>query len=144
MNQVFKPLLRKCVLVFFDDVLVYSRSKNEHQKHLSEVFELMKENQMHVKFRKCTFSSRKVEYLSHFISKKGIKINPIKVTSISSWPIPTNVKELQSFLESTCYYRKFMVGYALISKPLTNLLKKELLNGVMKHNMHLKLLRLLY
>lgn len=124
MNSVFKPLLRKCVLVFFDDILVYSKNLDEHWLHLDAVFTLMKNNQMYVKQSKCTFVVNKVEYLGHFISGQGVETDPSKISAVESWPIPRNVKELRSFLGLTGYYRKFVKGYAVISRALTDLLKK--------------------
>ena len=124
MNAVFKPLLRKCVLVFFDDILVYSKNLNEHWSHLAEVFTLMRTNQMYAKLSKCTFAQTKVEYLGHFISATGIETDPNKLSAVDSWPVPSNVKDLRSFLGLTGYYRKFVRGYALLSRPLTDLLKK--------------------
>lgn len=124
MNSVFKPLLRKCVLVFFDDILVYSKNLNEHWMHLFAVFTLMKDNHMYAKQSKCTFAVNKVKYLGHFISGEGVETNPSKVFDVESWLVPRNVKELRSFLGLTGYYRKFVKGYAVISRNLTDLLKK--------------------
>ncbi|XP_021852236.1 uncharacterized protein [Spinacia oleracea] len=111
MNDVFRPLLRKCVLVFFDDILVYSSSITEHLKHLEEVFKLMQYNLMAAKDSKCIFSTGKVEYLGHFISAKGLETDPKKISAISSWPVPTSVKDLRSFLGLAGYYRKFVFAW---------------------------------
>ena len=124
MNAVFKPLLKKCVLVFFDDILVYSRSREDHWQHLSEVFSLMTQHSLYVKESKCSFVTTRVEYLGHFISGKGVETDPKKIVVINSWPVPASIKELRSFLGLAGYYRKFIKGYATISKPLTDLLKK--------------------
>ena len=124
MNAVFKPLLRKCVLFFFDDILVYSKTMAEHWQHLSAVFAIMTENKLHVKLSKCSFVSSRVEYLGHFIPAKGIETDPSKINAIESWPSPTTIKDLRSFLGLAGYYRRFVKGYALISKPLIDLLKK--------------------
>lgn len=124
MNSVFKPLLRKSVLVIFDDVLVYSKNLIEHWGHLEEVLQLMQANQMYAKESKCNFAMGKVEYLGHFISGKGVETDPIKILAIIQWPSPRYVKELRSFLGLSGYYRKFIRNYAILSKPLTTLLKK--------------------
>ncbi|XP_056698524.1 uncharacterized protein [Spinacia oleracea] len=124
MNQVFKPLLRKCVLVFFDDILVYSRTLEDHWTHLAMVFELMKANYMFAKLSKCVFATEKVEYLGHYIAADGIHIDPNKINAVQSWSVPSTIKELRGFLGLAGYYRKFVKGYAVISKPLTDQLKK--------------------
>ncbi|XP_048496458.1 uncharacterized mitochondrial protein AtMg00860-like [Beta vulgaris subsp. vulgaris] len=123
MNQVFKTLLRKCVLIFFDDILVYSKTLEEHWQHLAWVFELMREHQMFIKASKCVFVIDNIEYLGHFISANGVETDPNKVSAALAWPVPRTVKELRSFLGLTGYYRKFVKSYAAISKPLTYLLK---------------------
>ncbi|XP_074318129.1 uncharacterized protein LOC141654920 [Silene latifolia] len=125
MNQVFRPLLRKCVLVFFDDILVYSDSLVNHISHLRLVFELMKQQHMFAKLSKCAFASAKVEYLGHFISGVGVETDSRKIKAVQEWPTPKTVKELRSFLGLAGYYRKFVKGYAEIAKPLTTLLKKD-------------------
>lgn len=125
MNQVFKPLLRKCVFSLFYDILVYSMTLEEHWTHLAMVFELMKSNHMFAKLNKCVFATDKVEYLGHYISAAGVQTDPNKFSTVRSWPIPTTVKDLRGFLGLAGYYRKFVRGYATISKPLTDLLKKR-------------------
>lgn len=124
MNSVFKPLLRKCVLVFFKDILVYSADAIDHLKHLEEVFALMVEHKMYVKDSKFFFVAEKIEYIGHFISGRGVETDSNKIAAVKSLKVPTSIKELQSFLGLAGYYRKFVRGYALISKPLTDLLKK--------------------
>lgn len=124
MNQILKPLLKKSVLEFFDDILLYSGTLEDHWTHLEEVFALMEKNQMQIKVSKCTFATDRVDYLGHFISSKGVETDPHNVAAIASWPTPTTVKDLRSFLGLAGYYRKFVKGFAFISKPLTNLLKK--------------------
>lgn len=109
---------------FFDDILVYSRTLEDHSTHLALVFELMKVNQIFSKLSKCVFSTDKVEYLGHYISASGVQKDPHKINAIQSWPIPVTVKELKGFLGLAGYYRKFVKGYAMVSKPLTYLLKK--------------------
>ncbi|XP_056698019.1 uncharacterized protein [Spinacia oleracea] len=110
MNDVFRPLLRKCVLVFFDDILVYISNITDYLKHLEEVFKLMQHNLMAAKDSKCIFATYKVEYLGHFISAKGVETDLKKISAISSWPVPTPVKVLRSFLGLAGYYRKFRLS----------------------------------
>ena len=124
MNSIFKPLLRKCVLVFFDDILIYSSSQEDHWQHLKMVFELMREHSLYAKDSKCSFLMAKVEYLGHFISAVGVETDPRKVEAVAKWPTPVCVKDLRSFLGLAGYYRKFIRNFATISKELTNQLKK--------------------
>ena len=127
MNEVFRDHLRKFILVFFDDILVYSNSLTDHYKHLRIVLELVKGHQLVTKANKCFFSKRQVEYLGHIISAQGVATDPLKIQAILDWPIPKNLKQLRGFLGLTRYYRRFVKGYGSISKPLTNLLRKEAL-----------------
>lgn len=125
MNDIFKPFLRKCVLVFFDDILVYSKSWEDHLSHLHLVFDLLRKHQLYVKKQKCSFGQSKVEYLGHIVSRDGVAADPTKIQAILNWPIPSNVKELRGFLGITGYYQKFMPGYGKICQPLYHLTKKD-------------------
>jgi hypothetical protein len=124
MNSVLSPLLRKCVVVFIDDILIFSKSWDLHLQHVRTVFSLLQQHQFKVKLSKCTFAQTKLYYLGHVISQEGVATDPEKVAAVQSWPTPTNVKELRSFLGLAGYYRKFVKIFGIISRPLTNLLKK--------------------
>lgn len=110
--------------MFFDDILVYSKTKADHLTHLAQVFELMRQNWMFAKESKCSFAVDKIEYLGHYISANGVETDPHKVSAGESWPVPKSVKELMSFLGLAGYYIKFVKHYSIISKPLIDLLKK--------------------
>jgi hypothetical protein len=124
MNTTLAPLLRKCVLVFFDDILIYSKSYEEHVMHVKQVLELQARDQWKVKLSKCSFAQRKITYLGHVISQQGVSTDPSKIEAVVNWPVPTNAKELRGFLGLAGYYRKFVKHFGIISKPLTELLKK--------------------
>jgi hypothetical protein len=124
MNEVFRDHLRKFILVFFDDILVYSRTLTDHYKHLKIVLEILRGHQLVAKANKCFFSKNQVEYLGHIISAQDVATNPLKIQAISDWPIPLSLKQLRGFLGLTGYYQIFVKGYGSISKPLTSLLKK--------------------
>jgi len=115
----------KCVIVFFDDILVYSRTYSQHIDHLRLVLSLLAKDKWFVKLSKCNFAQRQIAYLGHTISELGVSTDPAKVEAILKWPVPTNVKELRSFLGLAGYYRKFVRHFAVICKPLTDLLKKN-------------------
>ncbi|CAN0904661.1 Retrovirus-related Pol polyprotein from transposon 17.6 [Linum grandiflorum] len=124
MNEVFRPLFGKFVLVFFDDILVYSRTRDEHLSHLADVFYILRKNQLYVKKEKCTFATREVHYLGHIISANGVAADPEKIQAMVDWPEPQSPKALRGFLGLTGYYRKFVRDYGSIARPLTQMLKK--------------------
>ncbi|CAJ2652361.1 unnamed protein product [Trifolium pratense] len=125
MNEVFKPLLRKTVLVFFDDILVYSESWQEHVMHLEQVLLILQKHGLVANKKKCQFGQQSIEYLGHLINGTGVAVDPNKVVSVTNWPIPKNVKGVRGFLGLTGYYRKFIRNYGKIAKPLTELTKKD-------------------
>lgn len=125
MNHVFRDISRKFLLVFFDDILVYSPDWETHLQHLHEVFSILRQQQLYLKASKCTFGATVIEYLGHFISAEGVSTDPAKISTITNWPTPTAVKQLRSFLGLANYYRRFIKGYSLLSRPLTSLLQKD-------------------
>lgn len=104
MNKVFSAHLRDFVIVFFDDILVYSRTPAEHYKHLRTVFQLLMDHQLYAKLSKCVFGTTEVEYLGHFIGPNGVRMDPAKVEAMISWPLLRDVKALRGFLGLTGYY----------------------------------------
>ena len=125
MNQVFKPFLRRIILVSFDDILVYSRNMPDHIEHLRIVLGMMAKNQLYAKMSKCMFACLEVEYLGHIISGEGVKTDPKKILAIQEWLVPKDVKSLRGFLGLTGYYKKFVKSYGHIATPLTALLRKN-------------------
>lgn len=121
MNRVFKQFLDKFVIVFIDDILVYSKTKEEHVEHLRVVLQMLKDKKLYAKLSKCEFWLNKVSFLGHVISGNGISVDPAKVEAVSNWPQPTNVTEVRSFLGLAGYYRRFVEGFSQIASPLTNL-----------------------
>lgn len=125
MNEIFRPLLRKFVVIFFDDILVYSCSLAAHTEHLTQVFHILRSNQLVVKPSKCTFAVPQVAFLGHIISASKVAANPDKLKAISDWPPPTNQQQLRGFLGLAGYYRHFVHRFASIAGPLTDLLSKD-------------------
>ena len=107
MNHILQPFLRKFVLVFLDDILIYSSSLDDHIIHLQQVLELLRKHQLFLKETKCSFSQASLEYLGHIISGKGVSTDPSKVSAMLQWPQPTSFIELRAFLGLTGYYRRF-------------------------------------
>ena len=125
MNRVFRFYLDKCVVVFIDDILVYSSSYLEHEKHLRKVLEILRENKLYAKLDKCEFWLKEVIFLGHVISAGGICVDPGKVEAVLKWEKPINVTEIRSFLGLAGYYRRFIEGFSTIASPLTKLTRKE-------------------
>lgn len=125
MNHVFRDQLRRFVLVFFDDILIYSTDWDEHLFHLTSVLQILQHNQLYLKPSKCSFGATRIEYLGHFISAEGVSTDPSKIKVIKDWPTPLTVKQLRGFLGLANYYRRFVRGYGNISRPLTDLLRKD-------------------
>ena len=125
MNKVFMEYLDKFVVVFIDDILIYSRSEEEHEEHLRIVLGTLREHQLYAKFSKCQFWLPEVGFLGHVVKSGGIAVDPALVKSVAERAAPTNQTEVRSFLGLAGYYRKFVQGFSSIARPLTQLLKKD-------------------
>ena len=117
--------LDKFVVVFIDDILVYSKNEEEHKEHLHLVLGKLREHQLYAKFSKCEFWLKEVGFLGHVISGEGISVDPTKEVTVSNWVAPTTVGEIRSFLGLAGYYRRFIENFSKIAKPMTELLKKD-------------------
>ncbi|GJW04405.1 putative reverse transcriptase domain-containing protein [Tanacetum coccineum] len=125
MNRVCKPYLDKFVIVFIDDILIYSKNKKEHEEHLKQILELLKKEELYAKFSKCEFWIPKVQFLGHVIDSKGIHVDPAKIESIKDWTSPKSPTEIRQFLGLAGYYRRFIEGFSKIAKPMTKLTQKK-------------------
>jgi hypothetical protein len=125
MNDVLRPFLRRFVLVFFDDILIYSKSWADHLRHIRAVLTELRRHVLFVKRSKCAFGVPSVAYLGHVISEAGVAMDPAKVRAIHDWPVPRSARAVRGFLGLAGYYRKFIHNYGSIAAPLTSLLKKE-------------------
>nr|GEU47144.1 reverse transcriptase domain-containing protein [Tanacetum cinerariifolium] len=121
MYRVCKPYIDKFVIVFIDDILIYSNDKEEHREHLKTILELLKREQLYEKFSKCNFWLESVQFLGHVIDSKGVYVDHAKITAIKNWATPTTPTEVRQFLGLAGYYQRFIEGFSLISKPLTKL-----------------------
>ena len=125
MNSVFMPELDKFVVVFIDDILVYSKNKEEHAKHLRIVLTRLREHQLYAKFSKCGFWLKEVQFLGHILSAEGVAVDPSKVKDVLDWKPPTTVHQVRSFLGLAGYYRRFILDFSKVSKSITELLKNQ-------------------
>nr|ABA97778.2 retrotransposon protein, putative, Ty3-gypsy subclass [Oryza sativa Japonica Group] len=125
MNKVFMEFLDKFVVVFIDDILIYSKSEEEHEQHLRLVLEKLKEHQLYAKFSKCDFWLKEVQFLGHIVNAQGVAVDPANVESVTKWTPPRTVTQVRSFLGLAGYYRRFIENFSKIAKPMTQLLKKE-------------------
>ncbi|GJY11449.1 retrotransposon protein, putative, ty1-copia subclass [Tanacetum coccineum] len=125
MNRVCKPYLDKFVIVFIDDILIYSKSEEEHEVHLKTILDLLQKEKLYAKFSKCEFWLQEVQFLGHVVNRDGIHVDPSKVESVKNWKTPESSTEIRSFLGLAGYYRRFIENFSKIAKPLTLLTQKN-------------------
>ncbi|GJT54437.1 putative reverse transcriptase domain-containing protein [Tanacetum coccineum] len=125
MNQVCKPYLDKLFIVFIDDILIYSKPKEDHEVHLKLVLELLKKEKLFAKFSKCEFWLQEVNFLEHVVNSNGIHVDPSKIEAVKNWKDPKTPSEIRSFLGLAGYYRRFVAKFSRIAKPLTSLAQKN-------------------
>ena len=125
MNSVFMPELDKFVVVFIDDILIYSKDEAEHEQHLRIVLQRLRDHKLYAKFSKCEFWLDTVKFLGHTISSEGISVDPSKVQEVMDWKPPTSVHQIRSFLGLAGYYRRFIPDFSRIAKPMIELLRKD-------------------
>ncbi|XP_022019753.2 uncharacterized mitochondrial protein AtMg00860-like [Helianthus annuus] len=124
MNRVSKPYLDDFVIVFIDDILIYSKSEEDHERHLRLILELLRKEQLYAKLSKCDFWIREVHFLGHVVNELGIHMEPAKVDVVKSWVAPKTPSEVRQFLGLAGYYRRFIKDFSKIAQPLTSLTQK--------------------
>jgi hypothetical protein len=129
MNRIFDRYLNKFMCVYLDDILIYSKVKEDHPRHLAQVLQVLKENEFYVKLSKCDFEKKELKFLGHIVGADGVKVDPAKTVVVKEWQTPQNVANVRSFLGLANYFRKFLPAYALITAPLVKLTRKGLVWG---------------
>ena len=124
MNEVFRPYLDQFVVVFIDDILIYSRTREEHARHLEITLQTLRTHQLYAKLEKCEFWQEEVKFLGHVVTRQGVAVDPVKIDAVRQWSQPTNASEIRSFLGLAGYYRRFIEGFSRIAAPLTRLTRK--------------------
>ena len=125
MHRVCKPYLDHFVIVFIDDILIYSKSKTDHERHLRLILELLRAERLYAKFSKCEFWLKEVQFLGHIVNDQGIHVDPAKIEAVKNWIAPKPPTEVRSFLGLAGYYRRFISNFSKISAPLTSLTQKD-------------------
>ena len=125
MNEIFRPYLGKFVLVYLDDILVYSKTPEEHIQHLRLVLSVLRQHKLYAKLAKCHFMKQEVKFLGHVVSKEGLRVDPAKTSAVEKWPVPRSPHDVRCFLGLANYFRRFIQGYSKLVRPMNNLLKKD-------------------
>ena len=125
MQDIFRDLLDVCVIIYLDDILIYSKSTDDHLRHLRDVLTRLRRHKLYAKSSKCEFGKTELEFLGHIVSGDKVKCDPHKLDAIKKWPTLKNIADVQSFLGLCNFYRQYCHGYATVSAPLTRLLRKD-------------------
>ncbi|XP_062093969.1 uncharacterized mitochondrial protein AtMg00860-like [Humulus lupulus] len=125
MSRVSKEYLDQFVIVFIDDILVYSKTEEEHEEHLRLTLQQLREHQLYAKYKKCEFLLSEVGFLGHIVTAGGVKVDPAKIVAVKEWPRPKNASEVISFLSLAGYYRRFVEGFSKIATLMTKLTRKN-------------------
>jgi hypothetical protein len=125
MNHIFRPYLDQFVVIYLDDLLIFSKSPEKHLEHLELVLSLLREHGLYAALEKCSFGVPEVDFLGHVLSAEGVRVDPTKVTAITNWPIPSSATDVRSFLGLANYYRRFIRSFGGIAAPLTELTKHK-------------------
>eukprot|EP00983_Pelagomonas_calceolata_P021408 670714-Pelagomonas_calceolata.AAC.1 len=125
MNDIFRPYLIKFVVVYIDDILIFSKTHEEHADHLRQVMQILHDEDFKVMLSKCEFKKPEVKFLGHIVGADGIKVNPSKTAAVENRPVPLNLSYLRSFLGLATYFRKFIENFSWIVAPLANLTRKD-------------------
>lgn len=125
MNDLFRDMFDICVIIYLDDILIFSSTLEEHRKHVLEVLKRLQQHRLYAKVEKCSFHTQEVEYLGFIVTTDGVKMDPAKISAIRDWPKPTSIHDIQSFLGFANFYRRFIEGYSKTIAPLTRLLQKD-------------------
>lgn len=124
MNLVLRPFIGKFIVVYFDDILIYSKFKDDHLIHLREVLTVLKENKLYINLKRCTFVTSRLVFLGYVVAAEGIHVDEEKVKAIQEWPTPRNVSEVRSFHGLATFYRRFIRNFSTIVAPITECMKK--------------------
>jgi hypothetical protein len=125
MNSIFMPELDKFVVIFIDDILIYSKNEEEHAQHIRVILTRLREHKLYAKFSKCEFWLDRVKFLGHVMTPEGVSVDPSKVEDVLSWKSPTSVLQIRQFLGLAGYYRRFIPDFSKIAHPMTKLLQKD-------------------
>ncbi|CAH1430887.1 unnamed protein product [Lactuca virosa] len=124
MNRVCRPMLDRSVIVFIDDILVYSKTREQHEEHLRELLGVLRRERLYAKFSKCEFWLREVQFLGHLVNQDGILVDPPKIEAVMYWEVPKSPSDIRSFLGLAGYYRRIIQNFSKIAVPLTRLTRK--------------------
>lgn len=125
MNQILRPFIDKFIVVYFDDILIYSKHKEEHLEQLRQVLQTLREQKLYANLKKCSFLTNEVTFLGYIITAEGIRVDPSKVEAINSWPIPKSIHDVRSFHGLASFYRRFIKNFSSVAAPLTDCIKGD-------------------